>query len=289
MPARRTQGSAEDKAAARPKSRGARQSEDGPSAPAPPPEHLQVIERRIRRLQQELDALGRSRPWGPALGFTAAWLGLIVVFVGLVSRTELVWLAGVIFMLAGLPAFLATVARRRQEARLRAQIDAQERRLEAPDRSPADRLLEAHLDQMDRHFRLVSDHADRGFLVGVAISGVGILLIALGLVLGFRGGEAGGSVAWVAAVSGLGMQAIAGLLFIAYARGLHHLQGFQERMERTQKALVAFTEASELSDAEDRDRVIAGLIAAVVADDDHQAAHADAETDVRGLLRRASS
>jgi hypothetical protein len=289
MPPRRTESSAKGEGAARPRSRATRGSEDGPPAASGPPEHAQAVERRIRRLQQELDALGRSRPWGPALGFTAAWLGLIVVLVGLVSRTDLIWLAGVVFMLAGLPAFLATAGRRRQESRVRAQIEAEERRLEAPGRSPADRLLDAQLDQMDRHFRLVSDHADRGFLVGVATTGVGVLLILLGLVLGFRGGDAGGSVAWIAAVAGVGMQAIAALLFFAYSRGLHHLHGFQERMERTQKALLAFTEASELSDAEDRDKVIAGLIAAVVADDDHDAAQADPSTDVLGILRRASS
>jgi hypothetical protein len=250
-------------------------------------ERSAVIERRIARLRQELDDLKVTRPWGPALGFTAAWLGLIIVFVGLVTRTNLIWLAGILAMLAGVPAFLVTAARRRQEGRLRAEIEENERRLDAPAASPAERLLEAHLDSLDRHFRLVSEHADRGFLVAVGTGAVGVLLIVLGLVLGFRGGEAGRGVAWMAAVGGLGMQLIAGLLFLLYVRSLGHLQAFQDRLARSQQTLVAFTEAATLSDAEDRDRVIAGLIATVVADGPKGQ---DEDTiDVLGLLRRASS
>jgi hypothetical protein len=251
--------------------------------------HTQVIESRIRRLQQELEDVVQSRPWGPALGFTAAWLGIIVVFVGLVTRNDLVTVAGVVAMLALIPAFIGIAARRRQEARVRAEIELQERRLaaEIPERSAADRLLETHLDHLDRHFRLVAEHADRGFLVAVGTAALGFLLVVVGLVLGFRGGEPGRDLAWVGAAAGLGMQAVAAALFLVYARSLGHLRSFQDRLARRQDTLLAFSQAAALSDGEDRDRVLAGLIASVVTAD--QEAGETEGRDVLGLIRRASS
>jgi hypothetical protein len=250
-----------------------------------------VIERRLQRLHQELEDVVRSRPWGPALGFTAAWLGIIVVFVGLVTRNDLVTVAGVVAMLALIPAFLGIAARRRQEARVRAEIESQQRHLEneAPGRSPADRLLEAHLDHLDRHFRLVAEHADRGFLVAVGTAALGFLLVVVGLVLGFRGGDAGQDLAWVGAAAGLGMQAVAAALYLVYARSLGHLRSFQDRLARKQDTLLAFSQASALSDGEDRDRVLAGLIAAVITADQDGGEAEGRTRDVLGLIRRASS
>jgi hypothetical protein len=253
-----------------------------------------VIERRIGRLQDEVEAVARSRPWGPALGFTAAWLGLMAVFIGLVTLNEVVTVAGVVAMLALVPAFLATSARRRQEATLRAEIEEQERRLEAeePDRSPADRLLQAHLDHVDRHFRLVAEHADRGFLVAVGVAGLGFLLVVVGLVLGVRGAETGRDVAWLAAVAGLGMQVVATVLFFVYGRSLGHLRSFQERLDRGQDRLLAFHHAAGLAEGEDRDRVLAGLITAILTADGGAAPPAEEEAvgrDMLALLRRASS
>jgi hypothetical protein len=250
-----------------------------------------VIERRLQRLHQELEDVVRSRPWGPALGFTAAWLGIIVVFVGLVTRNDLVTMAGVVAMLALIPAFLGIAARRRQEARVRAEIESQQRRLEneGPRRSPADRLLEAHLDHLDRHFRLVAEHADRGFLVAVGTAALGFLLVVVGLVLGFRGGEAGQDLAWVGAAAGLGMQAVAAALYLVYARSLGHLRSFQDRLARKQDTLLAFSQAAALSDGEDRERVLAGLIAAVITADQDGGEAEGRTRDVLGLIRRASS
>jgi membrane protein implicated in regulation of membrane protease activity len=247
-----------------------------------------VIERRIRRLEGELDDVGRSWPWGPALGFTTAWLGLMALFVGLVERNDLVTVAGVLAMLALVPAFLAAGARRRREAALRAEIEEQERRLEGEDLegSPAGRLLHAHLDHLDRHFRLVAEHGDRGFVVAVGVAGLGFLLVIMGLVLGVRGGT-GADVAWVAAAAGIAMQGVSALLFLVYARSLGHLRSFQERLARQQETLLAFHHAGALADGKDRDRVLAGLIAAVVAGD-HPGPDGGT-SDVLELLRRASS
>jgi membrane protein implicated in regulation of membrane protease activity len=275
---------------------GTRPSGQAPNdaVPASGHPHAPVIERRIGRLQDEVEAVARSRPWGPALGFTAAWLGLMAVFIGLVTLNEVVTVAGVMAMLALIPALLATSARRRQEARLRAEIDEQERRLEAeePDRSPVDRLLQAHLDHVDRHFRLVAEHADRGFLVAVGVAGLGFLLVVVGLVLGVRGGDAGRDVAWVAAAAGLGMQVVATVLFFAYGRSLGHLRSFQERLDRGQDRLLAFHHAAALAEGEDRDRVLAGLITAILAADGGAGSPDDRQDmgrDALALLRRASS
>jgi membrane protein implicated in regulation of membrane protease activity len=256
-------------------------------APASP--YVPVMELRIRRLQEELDRVSETRPWGPALGFTAAWLGLMALFVGLVERNDVVMVSGVVAMLALVPAFLAAGARRRREALLRAQIEEQERRVEAQDleRSPAVRLLDAHLDHLDRHFRLVADHADRGFVVAVGVAGLGFLLVVMGLVLGVRGGAAGPDLAWVAAASGIAMQGVAAALFLIYARTLGHLRAFQERLSRQQETLLAFHHAGALGDGKDRDRVLTGLIAAVVAGDRRGTEEVDAE--VLDLLRRVSS
>jgi hypothetical protein len=247
-----------------------------------------VIERRIHRLEGELDEVGRSWPWGPALGFTTAWLGLMTLFVGLVERNDLITVIGVLAMLALVPAFLTAGARRRRQASLRAEIEEQERRLEGEDleRSPAGRLLHAHLDHLDRHFRLVAEHADRGFVVAVGVAGLGFLLVVMGLVLGVRGGT-GADVAWVAAAAGIAMQGVSALLFLVYARSLGHLRSFQERLARQQETLLAFHHAGALADGKDRERVLAGLIAAVVAGD-HPGPDGGA-TDVLELLRRASS
>lgn len=280
MPARRADRNRDQTDRGRPRT--------GPRSARRDASHAPVIEGRIRRLQEELEEVVRSRPWGPALGFTSAWLGVIVVFVGLVTRNDLVTVAGVVAMLALIPAFLGIAARRRQEARVRAEITVQERRLEAegPERSASDRLLEAHLDHLDRHFRLVAEHADRGFLVAVGTAALGFLLVVVGLVLGFRGGEAGRDLAWVGALAGIGMQAVAAVLFLVYARSLGHLRGFQDRLARKQDILLAFSQAAALSDGEERDRVLAGLIAAVVAAD----REAEGQTrDVLDLIRKASS
>ena len=264
---------------------------EGSRAPAGP--YAAVIERRIARLRHELDAVAGSIPWGPSLGFTAAWLGLIAVFIGLVTVDEIVTVTGVVAMLALVPALYTTIIRRRKAATLAREIDEQEHRLagDETDGSPVDRLLHAHLDNLDRHFRLVSSHADRGFLFAVGVSGLGFLLALLGVILGLRGGSAGGDMAVVAAVSGIAMQAVAAVLFFVHVRTLGHVRALQERLAREEERLLAFHHAASLTDNEERERVLAGLVAAVVyadraepgsEDDDHA-------SEVPGLLRRAST
>jgi hypothetical protein len=257
-------------------------------APVPSP-YAPVIERRITRLQQELDQVARSRTWGPALGFTAAWLGLMAVFIGLVARNEIVTVAGVVAMLALVPAVLAAGARRRAEARLRAEIAAMERRLEeeGPQPTPTGRLIDAHLSHMEAHLRLVADHADRGFLVAVGLTGLGFLLVVVGIVLGVRGDAGSGDAAWIAASAGIATEGVAAVLFLLYARTLGHLRAFQERLAGQQERLLAFHHAAELADGQDRERVLAGLIAAVVASD--RGPDGDGGREVLDLLRRASS
>jgi hypothetical protein len=234
--------------------------------------------------------VSRSRTWGPALGFTAAWLGLMAVFIGLVARNEIVTVAGVVAMLALVPAVLAAGARRRHEARVGAEIAALERRLEeeGPQPSPTARLIDAHLSHMEAHIRLVADHADRGFLVAVGLAGLGFLLVVVGIVLGVRGGAGASDAAWIAASAGIATEGVAAVLFLLYARTLGHLRAFQERLAGQQERLLAFHHAAELADGEDRERVLAGLIAAVVTSD-RGPGDEGGRREVLDLLRRASS
>ena len=265
--------------------------DDSPEATGPGPRpHAPAIERRIERILSEVEDVARSRLWGPALGFTAAWLGLMAVLIGLVTVNDVVTVAGVVAMLALVPALLAAGSRRRREERLRAEIREQERLLEEESpRSPVSRLLDAHLDHMDGRFRLVADHADRGFLVAVAVSGLGFLLVVVGLVLGLRGGGAGRDLAWVGAAAGIAMQAVSAALFWSYSRTLGHLREFDDRLARHQDTLLALHHATELADEEDRDQVLAGLIAAMVRTDRTEAKATGEDWDVLELLRRASS
>ena len=86
------------------------------------------------------------------------------------------------------------------------------------------------------------------------------------------------------------MQALAAALVLIYARTLGHLRAFEDRLARHQDTLLALHYATEMADAEDSDRVLAGLIAAMVtADRRLPGTAADEDRDVLDLLPRASS
>lgn len=101
-------------------------------------------------------------------------------------------------------------------------------------------LLQLNIENLDAYYRMVKIHTAQSFRVSLILSSIGILLITIGLGLGFNNTGDKAVIAYITAGSGVLIEIISSLLFYLYNKTVRQLKDYHDSLINAQNIFLSF-------------------------------------------------
>jgi len=101
-----------------------------------------------------------------------------------------------------------------------------------------DSLVKINVENLAAYYSLVKTHTSQSFKVSLVISVIGFMLIAAGLVIGFKYDDK--TIGYISTGSGIITEFISGVLFYLYNKTVRQLKEYHDSLINVQNILLSF-------------------------------------------------
>jgi hypothetical protein len=102
-----------------------------------------------------------------------------------------------------------------------------------------DKLVKINIENLAAYYALVKSHTSQSFRISTIVGFVGFLILAAGLIIGFKYQEFK-DISYIAAGSGLLIEFISGVLFYLYNKTIIQLKEYHDSLIDVQNVLLSF-------------------------------------------------
>lgn len=131
--------------------------------------------------------------------------------------------------------------------------------LDVKDEPYFDKLVKINVENLSEYYLLVKEHTKQSFTLSVAVIGIGFILIAGGLGIGFFKPELK-DISYVSTASGTIISFIGGSVFWLYSRTVLQLKHYHDSLLDVQNILLAFKLVESTTDATERSNMTQKMI-----------------------------
>jgi len=140
-----------------------------------------------------------------------------------------------------------------------------ELRKEAPPKPDYfDRLVAINLSSLAAYYDLVQVQTSRSFLASIWVGIVGVVLILVGLAVGFTSQGKSETVSYIATGAGVLTQFISGVFFYLYNQTVKELRGYHDSLVQVQNVLLCYKIIGETQDDARKAEMLSRLLGFLV-------------------------